>query len=63
MGTNSRISVAEIAARLSVGRLTVYKLLENGVIPSIRFGHRYIVTRRAYKDWELTCGRKPAQAA
>ena len=63
MDTNSRISVAEIATRLSVGRLTVYRLLENGAIPSIRLGHRYIVTRRAYETWEQTCGMKPAQAA
>jgi excisionase family DNA binding protein len=63
MVINSRISVAEIALRLSVGRLTVYKLLENGVIPSIRFGHRYLVTRRAYEAWEQTCGKKPAEAA
>ena len=57
MVIKSRITVAEIASRLSIGRLTVYKLLENQLIPSIRFGHRYIVTRRAYEAWEQSCGR------
>ena len=56
-----RITVAEIAARLSIGRLTVYVLLEKGVIPGIRLGHRWIVTRHAYEAWEETCGlRSPS---
>ena len=52
----SRITVEEIARRLKIGRLAVYKLLERGIIPSVRIGRRWIVTRWAYEEWERTCG-------
>lgn len=54
----SRMSVAEIAHRLSIGRLAVYALLEQGIIPGIRFGRRWIITRHAYEVWERTCGTR-----
>jgi len=53
---SSRISVLEIARRLSVGRLAVYSMLEQGIIPGIRLGRRWIITRDAYLTWERTCG-------
>jgi len=51
-----RISVPEIAQRLSIGRLAVYGMLERGLIPGIRLGRRWIVTRHAFEQWERTCG-------
>jgi excisionase family DNA binding protein len=54
--TNSRISVPEIAKRLSIGRLAVYTMLEQGLLPGLRLGRRWIVTRHAYEQWEHTCG-------
>lgn len=54
--TSARITVDEIARRLSIGRLTVYAMLKQGIIPSIRLGRRWIVTRKAFEQWELTCG-------
>jgi excisionase family DNA binding protein len=48
--------VEEIARRLDIGRLAVYAMLEQGVIPGIRLGRRWIVTRHAYEQWERTCG-------
>jgi len=51
-----RISIPEIAERLSVGRLAVYTMLEQGIIPGIRLGRRWIITRNAYEQWERTCG-------
>lgn len=53
---SSRMSIPEIATRLSVGRLAVYTMLERGIIPAIRLGRRWIVTRHAFEDWERTCG-------
>lgn len=53
---SSRISVPEIARRLRIGRLAVYSMLEQGIIPGIRLGRRWIITRRAYLAWEETCG-------
>ena len=53
---SSRISVPEIARRLRIGRLAVYSMLEQGIIPGLRLGRRWIITRDAYLSWERTCG-------
>ena len=53
---SSRMSIPEIATRLSVGRIAVYTMLEQGLIPGIRVGRRWIVTRHAFENWERTCG-------
>jgi excisionase family DNA binding protein len=50
------MSIPEIAKRLSVGRIAVYTMLEQGIIPAIRLGRRWIVTRHAFENWERTCG-------
>ena len=56
---SGRITIPEIAERLRVGRLTVYAMLERGIIPGIRIGRRWIVTRYAYEEWERICGWSP----
>ena len=53
---SSRISVLEIARRLNIGRMAVYSMLEQGIIPGIRLSRRWIITRQAYLEWERTCG-------
>lgn len=50
------MSIPEIANRLSVGRLAVYRMLEQAIIPAVRLGRRWIVTRHAFENWERTCG-------
>ena len=55
---SSRISVLEVARRLNIGRLAVYSMLEQGIIPGVRLGRRWIITRQAYLAWERTCGRR-----
>lgn len=55
---SSRMSIPEIADRLSIGRIAVYTMLEQGIIPAIRLGRRWIVTRHAYERWERTCGMR-----
>ena len=52
----ARITVEEIARRLDVGRMAVYLLLERKILPGIRLGRRWIITRHAYEQWERTCG-------
>lgn len=42
--------------RLGIGRLTVHLMLEQRIIPSIRVGRLWIITRSAYEEWERTCG-------
>jgi excisionase family DNA binding protein len=58
MSTTGRISIDEIAKRLTVGRRTVYQMLEHKIIPAIRFGKRWIVTLKAFEEWERKCGRE-----
>jgi excisionase family DNA binding protein len=58
MGT--RIKVREIAERLEVGPQAVYAMLEQMIIPGVRVGRRWIVTRWAYEQWEHTCGLRSA---
>jgi len=53
-----RITVLEIARRLNIGRQAVYAMLKQGVIPALRIGRRWIVTRHAYEQWERTCGMR-----
>jgi excisionase family DNA binding protein len=53
---SGRISVPEIAERLDIGRLAVYAMLKQGILPGIRLGRRWIITRHAYEQWERTCG-------
>ena len=55
---SNRISVEEIARRLSIGRLSVYSMLERGIMPGIRLGRRWIITRHAYNQCERTCGMR-----
>jgi excisionase family DNA binding protein len=52
----ARMTVEEIARRLDIGRLAVYSMLEQGIIPGIRLGRRWIVTRHAFENWEHSCG-------
>ena len=56
MTTNCRIGIPEIASRLGIGRLAVYSMLEQGIIPGVRLGRRWIVTHAAFELWEQTCG-------
>ena len=55
---SNRMSVEEIAHRLDIGRLAVYAMLEQGLLPGIRLGRRWIVTRHAYEEWDRACGTR-----
>jgi len=54
----NRLPIPEIARRLAIGKMAVYEMLERGILPGIRLGRRWIVTRQAYEHWERTCGVK-----
>jgi excisionase family DNA binding protein len=46
---SSRMTIPEIANRLSIGRIAVYTMLEHGLLPGIRLGHRWIA---ACSGWQ-----------
>lgn len=56
----SRLTVQEICADLGIGRPKAYEMLEARIIPNMRVGRTYIVTRNAYEQWKKTCGAMPA---
>ena len=58
---SARITVEEIARRLKIGRVAVYEAMEKGIIPAIRLGRRWLITRHAYEHWERTCGMSQPQ--
>ena len=57
---SARIGVAEIARRLGIGRMAVYAMLEQRIIPAVRLRRRWIITRHAYMAWERNCGLRDA---
>jgi excisionase family DNA binding protein len=62
--TSNRFTVMQIAKRLGLGKMAVYRMLQDGIVPGIRVGRRWIITRHAYEQWEKTCGQiRPAVAS
>jgi excisionase family DNA binding protein len=55
-----RLSVPEIAERLGIGRMKVYAMLQQQILPAVRVGRHWIITRHAYEQWERTCGTRGA---
>ena len=53
---HTTITIPEIAERLDVCEETVYDLCKRHIIPSIRPGRRFIISRAAYEKWETTIG-------
>jgi excisionase family DNA binding protein len=55
---HTTITIPEIANRLDVCEETIYDLCKRHIIPSIRPGRRFIISRTAYEKWEATIGEK-----
>jgi excisionase family DNA binding protein len=56
---SARITVDEIARRLDIGKRAVYVMLESGLMPGLRIGRNWLITRHAYQQWERTAGMTP----
>lgn len=59
-GVSGRVTIAEIMADLAIGKPAVYRMLGDRVIPNIRVGQKFIVTRAAYDAWKQRCGTDQA---
>jgi excisionase family DNA binding protein len=46
---------------LAVGQMAVYRMLEEKIIPAVRVGKRWVVTRKAFEKWEESCGLQGVQ--
>ncbi|MBG6185462.1 excisionase family DNA binding protein [Arthrobacter sp. CAN_A214] len=49
--TTNLLTVAEIAARMRVSRMTVYRLVQSGALNGIRFGRSYRVPETAVQQY------------
>jgi len=50
------LSVKQVAQILGIGINQAYEACEKNLIPSIRFGRRWIISRTAFERWLCTCG-------
>jgi excisionase family DNA binding protein len=46
---SSRMTVPEIAGRLAVGEMAVYRMLEAKIIPAVRVGKRKRLVNRSFQ--------------
>lgn len=44
------LTVAEVAERMRVSKMTVYRLVHSGELPAVRFGRSFRVQRRAVDE-------------
>lgn len=44
-------TVAEVAAIMRVSKMTVYRLVQSGELPAVRFGRSYRVPESAVNDY------------
>ncbi len=44
------VTVAEVASRMRVSKMTVYRLVHSGELPAIRFGRSFRVQQRAVEE-------------
>jgi excisionase family DNA binding protein len=58
MATNERplsevrfLTVAEVASVMRVSKMTVYRLVHNGVLPAVRVGRSFRVPEQAVHDY------------
>jgi excisionase family DNA binding protein len=49
--TTNLLTVAEIAARMRVSKMTVYRLVQSGALNGIRFGRSYRVYESAVQQY------------
>lgn len=52
------ITVPEISERIGICEETIYEMLRSRVIPNIRYGRRFIISRNAFERWEATIGEQ-----
>lgn len=45
------LSVADVAARMQVSKMTVYRLVHSGELPAVRVGRSFRVSREAVEEY------------
>lgn len=50
-GTDRYMTVKEVADRLRVSKMTVYRLIKDGSLPAVRFGRSFRVDRTEANDY------------
>ena len=57
----SRITIEEICEDLGLGRERVTAMLKAKIIPNVKLGRTWLVTKFAYENWKRTCGEASAR--
>jgi excisionase family DNA binding protein len=60
-GVRTTIKAPEISQRLGVCEPTVRDLLRKQIIPNVRYGRIWIVSRNAFERWEQNIGVNPGK--
>ena len=47
----SYMTVAEAAEMLSIGKVTMYKMVKQEGFPCVRIGKRYVIHRGRFAEW------------
>lgn len=50
------LTVVEVGRLLGVSRPKLMQLLRDGVVPNVKHGRKYIITRQAFERWQGECG-------
>ena len=61
--SNAYLSVAEVAERLRVSHMTIYRLCQSGELVSVRVGRSFRIPLRSYEQFIEAHTRTPAQVA
>jgi excisionase family DNA binding protein len=56
-------NVGELARDLRMSRVKTYHALRAGVIPSVRIGKRYVISKVAVAEWLHTAGGRIGSVA
>ncbi|HEX2247608.1 MAG TPA: helix-turn-helix domain-containing protein [Arthrobacter sp.] len=51
LDTGSFLTVSDVAARLNVSKMTVYRLVHSGEMPAVHIGHSFRINETAVADY------------
>jgi excisionase family DNA binding protein len=51
MTENDYMTVAEAAKQISIGKVTMYKIVRQKGFPCVKIGKRYVIHRERFAEW------------
>jgi len=50
-GTSSFLTVSDVAERLNVSKMTVYRLVHSGKLPAVHISHSFRISEESVSDY------------